>query len=111
MCSGRPAYEGAVVVGVLLLVAVVGVGVALRGLGGLVRRRRVVGGGVGVRAVGGEVERRAWCPQVIAIGGRRRSERTTRPFRGTRKLDNIACFSFFFFFQFSREYFPGGELK
>ena len=33
------------------------------------RRRRVVGGGVGVREVGVEAERRAWCPQVIAIGG------------------------------------------
>ena len=32
-------------------------------------RRRVVGGGVGVREVGVEAERRAWCPQVIAIGG------------------------------------------
>lgn len=43
--------------------------IAVHGLGGLVRRRRVVGGGVGVREVGVEAERRAWCPQVITIGG------------------------------------------
>lgn len=44
--------------------------IAVRGLGeGLVRQRRVVGGGFGVREVGVEAERRAWCPQVIAIGG------------------------------------------
>lgn len=97
-----------VVVNVLLLVAVVGVGSQSAGWG-LARRRRVVGGGVGAGAVGVEAERRAWCPQVIAIGVRRRSKRTTRPFRGKRKLDNIGCFSaFFFFFQFRREYFPGG---
>lgn len=56
--------------------------------------------------VGVEAERRAWCPQVIAIEGRRRSERTTWPFRGKRKLDNIALV--LFFPQFIREYFPGG---
>lgn len=96
-----------VVVNVALLVAVVGVWSQSAG-SGLARRRRAVGGGAGARAVGVDAERRAWCPQVIAIGVTRRSKKTTRPFRGKRKLDNIGCFSAFFFFQFSREYFPGG---
>lgn len=54
-----------------------------------------------------EAERRAWCPQVIAIGVKRRSEKTTRPFRGKRKLDNIGCFSAFFF-SVQQRLFPRG---
>lgn len=78
--------------------------VAVRRLGDRARRGPVGNGGVGIGALGDGG--RAWCPQVIAIRGRLRSERTTRPFRWKRKLD-ISCFSDFFF-QFSSEYFPGG---
>lgn len=99
-----------VVLGVLLLVAVAGVGSQSAGWG-IAHRRRVVGGGVGARAVSVEAERRAWYPQVFAIGVRRRSERTTRPFRGKRKLDNIGCFSTFFFISSAENISQGGELQ
>lgn len=74
MCSGKPVCGvggggGGGGAGCTAIGSCSGRRIAVRGLGGLVRRRRVVGGGVGVREVGVEAERRAWCPQVIAIGG------------------------------------------
>lgn len=71
----------------------------------LLRRRRVVGGGFGAGAVGVEAEMRAWCPQVIAIKERRRSERLTRPFRGRGSWTILVVLVFCF--QFSRDYYPG----
>lgn len=40
--------------------------------------------------------------------GKAEEQRTTQPFPGKRKLDNIGCFKSDDFFQFSSEYFPGG---